>query len=158
MKLTQTSLALALAAGLFLGSGASAHAQDVAEVTVKADKLQLAFDIKEFTVKAGQKVKLTLINPADSMNLQPHNLLIVKPGKLGPMIALVNDPTNFSKPDWIANPIPVSDDLMHHTKLLKPGETETLEFTAPEEAGEYPFLCSYIGHAAIMNGKMIVTK
>lgn len=154
MKLTVTPLLVVAAACL---AGASARAQD-AEITITADKIQLAYDTKEFTVKAGQKVKLTLINPADSMNLQPHNLLIIKPGKLGAMIAVVNDPTKLSNPNWINNPIPESPDLLHHTKLLKPGEKETLEFTAPAEAGDYPFLCSYIGHAAIMNGLMKVTK
>jgi azurin len=156
MKMPLTSLSLA--AGLLLGLAGSIQAQDVAEVKISADKLQLIFDIKEFTVKAGQTVKLTLVNPADSMNLQPHNLLIVKPGKLNTMIAVVNDPKNFTNPNWIANPIPESDDLLHHTKLLKPGESETIEFTAPAEPGDYPYLCSYIGHAAIMNGVMKVTK
>lgn len=158
MKLNATSLALALAASL-VACPAPSRAQDVAEVAIKADKLQLIYDTKEFTVKAGQKVKLTLTNPADSMNLQPHNLLILKPGKLGAMIAVVNDPAKLSNPNWIANPIPAdSPDLLFHTKLLKPGESETLEFTAPAEAGDYPFMCSYIGHAAIMNGVMKVTK
>ena len=154
IKLTASLSALAAVALLSIGSS---HAQD-AEVKITADKIQLAYDTKEFTVKAGQKVKLTLVNPADSMNLQPHNLLIIKPGKLGAMIAVVNDPTKLSNPNWIANPVPESEDLLHHTKLLKPGETETIEFTAPAEAGDYPFLCSYIGHAAIMNGLMKVTK
>ncbi|MCB1079937.1 MAG: hypothetical protein KDM64_19110, partial [Verrucomicrobiae bacterium] len=153
MKLTAKTLSLLLAAGLGFGAAVSALAQDVAEVTITADKIQLAYDTKEFSVKAGQKVKLTLVNPADSQNLQPHNLLIIKPGKLGAMIAVVNDPSKLSNPNWITNPIPEGDEnMLHHTKLLKPGEKETLEFTAPEEAGDYPFLCSYIGHAAIMNG------
>ena len=152
----RTIAILALAAGL-LTPGALLHAED-AEVTITADKIQLAYDTKEFTVKAGQKVKLTLVNPADSQNLQPHNLILIKPGKLGAMIATVNDPSKLSDPNWITNPIPESEDILHHTKLLKPGEQETLEFTAPTEAGDYPFLCSYIGHAAIMNGVMKVTE
>ncbi|MCB1061620.1 MAG: cupredoxin domain-containing protein [Verrucomicrobiae bacterium] len=153
----RTVATLALVTGLLVGQSASLFAED-AEITITADKVQLAYDTKEISVKAGQTVKLTLVNPADSQNLQPHNLILVKPGKLGAMIALVNDPANFSNPAWLTNPIPETDMILHHTKLLKPGESETLEFTAPAEEGDYPFLCSYIGHAAIMNGIMKVTK
>lgn len=153
MKTKATAVLAALAASVLL----PAHA-DVAEITINCDKIQLAYDIREFTVKAGQEVKLTLVNPADSQNLQPHNLIIIKPGKLGAMIATVNDPSKLSDPNWINNPVPESEDLLHHTALLKPGETEVLEFTAPEEPGDYPFLCTYIGHAAIMNGVMKVVE
>jgi azurin len=153
----RTIATLAIAAGFLAAPSASVFAEE-AEITITADKLQLIYDTKEFTVKAGQKVKLTLVNPADSQNLQPHNLILLKPGKLGAMIATVNDPAKLSDPNWINNPVPESEDILHHTKLLKPGETETLEFTAPAEAGDYPFLCSYIGHAAIMNGIMKVTE
>src|SRR5690606_35373151 len=78
-KMTKLLLTLSLAV-LFLGSVTS-QADEAAEITLTADKIQFIYDIKEFTVKAGQKVKLTLINPADSVTRQPHNVLIVKPGK-----------------------------------------------------------------------------
>ncbi len=153
----RTLASLALVSGILLGQAVDLRAED-AEITITADKIQLIYDTKEISVKAGQKVKLTFVNPADSQNLQPHNLILVKPGKLGAMIAMVNDPAKLSDPTWLTNPVPESDDILHYTKLLKPGEQEVLEFTAPEEAGDYPFLCSYIGHAAIMNGVMKVTK
>ena len=148
---------LAVAIAVSFTSLQPAQAED-AEVKITADKLTFIYDKKEFTVKAGQKVKLTFVNPADSQNLQPHNLIIVKPGKLQAMIALVNDPANFSNPEWIKNPIPETDMILWHTKLLGVGEEETLEFTAPAEPGEYPYLCSYIGHAILMNGVMKVEK
>ena len=78
--MTKVLLTLSLAAVLFAGS-ATTKADEVAEITLTADKIQFIYDIKEFTVKPGQKVKLTLINPADSVTRQPHNVLIVKPGK-----------------------------------------------------------------------------
>ncbi|MCB1228886.1 MAG: hypothetical protein KDN19_01390 [Verrucomicrobiae bacterium] len=154
-EMKRTTAILALAASL-LTSGNLLHAED-AEITIHADKIQLAYDTKEFTVKTGQKVKVTFINPADSQNLQPHNFILAKPGKLNAMIALVSDPSKLADPNWIANPIPETDDMLYHTKLLKPGEQETIEFTAPAP-GDYPYLCSYIGHAAIMNGVMKVTE
>jgi plastocyanin len=51
---------------LLLGaSGVSAD--DAHEVKITADKTQFLYDVKEFTVKPGQKVKITLINPSDSV-------------------------------------------------------------------------------------------
>ena len=40
------------------------------------------------------------------------------------------------------------------TKLLKPGESDTITFTAPP-AGTYPFICTYPGHYPKMQGKLI---
>ena len=136
--------------------GADDEKADAVEITVTAHKSELLFDTKEFTVKAGQKVKLTLVNPADSLNLQPHNLLIIDPGTLEEVGMAANaemtDPTFLSD----RNAVPTSNYVLHHTKLLQPGESETIEFTAPKEADDYPFLCSYPGHWAAMNGVMIV--
>jgi azurin len=36
--------------------------------------------------------------------------------------------------------------VLAHTKLLGPGESETVTFNAPFIPGEYPFFCSFPGH------------
>ena len=46
-------------------------------------------------------------------------------------------------------------DIIAHTKLLGPGEEETIEFTAPG-AGQYQYFCSFPGHFALMKGVMTV--
>ncbi|MDQ5977348.1 MAG: hypothetical protein QG602_320, partial [Verrucomicrobiota bacterium] len=44
-----------------------------------------------------------------------------------------------------------------HTKLLGPKQSEEIVFTAPAEAGEYPFICSFPAHfIAGMKGVMVV--
>ena len=159
-KFFSTTLAFILGASVFVQL--PAEAED-AEIKITADKVTFIYDTKEITVKAGQKVKLTFVNPKESVNLQPHNLVIIKPGKLQAMIAVVNDPGKLSDPGWLKNPIPMEGDkehpdILHHTKLLAVGEEETLEFTAPEEPGDYPYLCTYVGHAILMNGVMKVTE
>lgn len=126
------------------------------EITIRAHPSELLFDRESFTVKAGQKVKLTLVNPDDSVNLQPHNLLLIEPGTLEEVGMAANaevaDPAFLSE----RHAVPTSNYVLHHTKLLLPGESETLEFVAPDTAGEYPYLCSYPGHWAVMHGIMIV--
>ncbi len=130
--------------------------EDVAEITLTADKVQFIFDIKEFTVKAGQKVKLTLVNPAASVTRQPHNILIVKQGKKEVVGALAN--AGLTDPDFLTkkNAVPESEDILFHSKLVLPGASETIEFTAPSEPGDYPYLCTYPGHWILMNGVMKV--
>ncbi|MBL9155750.1 MAG: hypothetical protein JNK37_24955 [Verrucomicrobiales bacterium] len=145
---------VALGGGLILR--ADSVAPGVCEVTITAHISDLRFDKEAFTVKAGQKVKLTLVNPENSINLQPHNLLVIEPGKLEEIGAAATaemaDPTFLSD----RHAVPTSNYVLHHTKLLLPGETETLEFTAPDVVGDYPFLCSYPGHWAAMHGIMTV--
>jgi azurin len=43
-----------------------------------------------------------------------------------------------------------------HTRLLDPGKSTTIYFTAPKEPGRYPYLCSFPGHAQLMRGVLIV--
>jgi len=126
----------------------------VAEITIKPDLANpLAYDTKEFKVKAGQKVKLTFNNTHPSVP-QPHNILIAKAGAKDKLLALAMqmamDPNGMAK-----GFVPESPDILFHTKLLQPNQTEVLEFTAPA-AGEYPYMCSFPGHGAIMNGVMKV--
>ena len=129
---------------------------NIAEVTITADRSELRFDKTEFTVKAGQKVRLTLVNPDDSLNLQAHNLLVIEPGTMEEVGTAAD--AELSDPAFLSDrhAIPTSNYVLYHTKLLQPGESETIEFTAPESTGDYPFLCSYPGHWRVMNGVMIV--
>lgn len=147
---------LASACSLLLASGL--HAQAPKEVILKPDNANpLAYDAasKTFTVKAGEKVKVTLENKATIP--QPHNLIIAKPGTLQKVGALANamltDPQAMAK-----NYVPESPDILHHTKLVQPGQSESLEFEAPTEPGDYPYLCTFPGHWMLMQGVMKVEK
>ena len=152
------NLLLTIAAVSMLLSSTGTRAEDAAEVKITADKIQFSFDIKEFTVKPSQTVKLTLVNPTDSVTRQPHNLLIVKPGKKDVVGMAAN--AAMTDPEFMTTKqaIPESEDILFHTKLVQAGEEDTLEFTAPAEEGDYPFLCTYPGHWMIMNGVMKVAK
>ncbi len=129
-------------------------AEAALEITIKPDTANpLAYDTKEFTVKAGQKVKLTFNNTHPAVP-QPHNIIIAKPGTkdtlLGQAMQMAAAPDGMAK-----GFIPDSPDILFKTKLLQPNTSETIEFTAPA-AGDYPYLCTFPGHGAIMNGVMKV--
>jgi azurin len=115
----------------------------------------MQFDVKEFTVQAGAKVELTFKNIGKLPKLaMGHNLVILKEGvsplKFGQKImGMGASPTNPLPKESLVNVIAA-------TKLLGPGESEKLSFTAPKQAGLYQFLCSFPGHYAIMRGVMVV--
>ncbi len=133
---------------------ASPAAGAVLEVLIKPDITNpLAYDVKEFKVKAGQKVKLTFNNTHPAVP-QPHNLVISKTGTKDKLMAVAMQMA--MAPDGMAKGfIPDSPDILFHTKLLQPNTVEVMEFTAPA-AGDYPYLCTFPGHGILMNGVMHV--
>ena len=42
--------------------------------------------------------------------------------------------------------------------MLEPGNTERLQFKAPNKETEFEFVCTFPGHFMTMGGKVIVTK
>jgi azurin len=134
----------------------SAASLPLLEVTLKPGSPNpMSYDITLITAKAGQKVKITFQNQSTLAPLQ-HSLLICKPGSRERMFALA-DSMMTDMPKWLAKGfIPETPDVLHHTKLLNPGESETLEFTAGPEKGDYPYLCTFPGHSRIMQGTLKV--
>ncbi len=117
------------------------------EVTAN-DTMQ--YSAKVFEVTAGEEVTLVLKNvgqlPKAAMG---HNLIILKPGSniVSFAIAAVGAAANDYVPQDEAN----QAQILAQTKLLGPGEEDTIKFTLPE-SGVYPFVCSFPGHFALMQG------
>jgi azurin len=109
----------------------------------------LKFDVEKVTVSAGAKIKLTFNNNDD----MTHNLVLTTPGdavEVGNMaIKLGLDGTKMSY-------IPNTEKVLYHTKLLQPGSEETIYFTAPTKPGDYTIVCTYPGHAYVMQSTFTV--
>jgi azurin len=115
---------------------------------------QMKFDVTSIEAKPRQKVTVTMKNggtmPKISMG---HNFVLLRPG---------TDPAKFVEAgapymgkDSIAPE--TLGDVIAHTKLLGPAETDTISFAAPTKPGEYTYICSFPGHYAIgMKGTLIV--
>jgi len=54
--------------------------------------------------------------------------------------------------------VPPTPDVMWFTKLVDPGKSFTIEFTAPRQTGDYPYICTFPGHWRIMQGTMKVAE
>ena len=52
--------------------------------------------------------------------------------------------------------MPNSPLVVQATRLLNGGETDRLNFTAPQKPGEYVYLCTFPGHWMRMYGVMLV--
>ena len=113
--------------------------------------LGLQFETKRFAVKAGERISLTFDNP----DTVPHNWVVAKPGTLKHVGDLAN--RLMSDPNAITTHyVPESPEVLVHTSLLMPANSQTIHFKAPEEPGEYPYLCTFPGHWMVMNGVMVV--
>ncbi len=111
----------------------------------------LKYDKTLFKVKAGQKITLDFKyigkQPAAAMS---HNVVILQQG---------TDVQKFGEaavPAAATQHIPESmkDDVIAHTKLLGPGESDQITFTLPD-AGVYDFICTFPGHFGTMHGKIV---
>ncbi len=123
------------------------------KVVIESVEYQLIFDKKEFNVKAGTNVELIFRN-IDEM---PHNLLIVRPGKLE-VVGEAADRMAGSPDAGKLHFVPQIPEVMYATRLLMINEADTLRFKAPDLPGDYPYVCTYPGHWRIMNGIMRVTR
>lgn len=119
-------------------------------ITIKTMTAQMKYDLAEFTVRPGQPVKLVFENGDDL----PHNIVFCQPGTNTAEMAMkqMEKPEEALKRNWL----PDDKRIWLNTKLLNPHETQELTFTAPEKPGDYPYVCTFPGHALTMNGKMKV--
>ncbi|WP_109830844.1 plastocyanin/azurin family copper-binding protein [Reichenbachiella versicolor] len=104
----------------------------------------LKFDKDFIEVNVGDKVRLTFHNPDDML----HNFVITKPGTID---AVVKEALNLGLKGQQLNYVPISDDVLFHTKLMQPETEESIYFQITER-GEYHFVCSYPGHGQVMRG------
>lgn len=139
-------MALAIGAVAYLITGCSPAPQTPPKtVEVQADD-KMRFDVTAFEVRPGQKVAITLKNvgttPKFSMG---HNLVV-----LDKQITEQNIQAKFLDPASTAastDYVPAGDkNVLAHTKLLGPSESDTVTFTAPQVPGQYLYVCSFPGH------------
>ena len=122
------------------------QASAAAPIIVTAND-QMQFSTKAIEVKAGSETVIILQNIGTmAKEVMGHNLTVLNPG---------TDLAGFATKAMAAKDteyLPQSEtgSVLAHTRLLGPGESDTLRFTPA--VGEYPFLCTCPGHFAVMQG------
>jgi azurin len=115
---------------------------------------EMRFDTQRLVVQAGKSYEIIFENP----DVMPHNLVIVEGGarqKVG-MAAMELPPGHTDRQGraWVTE----DKEIVAATKMLEPGQTETLKINAPRNEGTYEFVCTFPGHWALMFGQIVVTK
>ena len=115
---------------------------------------QMKFDVTAIEAKPGQKVTVTLKNggtmPKMSMG---HNFVLLN-NDIDPAKFIEASMTHMGS-DFVAPEL--KSNVIANTKLLGPGESDTVSFAAPRAAGTYTYVCSFPGHFAIgMKGVLTV--
>jgi azurin len=114
----------------------------------------IKFSVTELRAKPGERLSVTFANvgsmPKFSMG---HNWMLltldVEIEKF--LVAAAESPTT----DYV--PASMKDNIIASTKLLGPGERDTVTFAAPTTPGRYEFICSFPGHYQVgMRGVLIV--
>lgn len=114
---------------------------------------QTSYDKRRIVVEIGKQLSIVLEN----QDFMPHNLVITVPGgreEIGMAADRLPKPTRRDSEG--RSYVPPSPKVLHATRLLEPGETETLNFEAPSEPGHYPYLCTFNGHWRRMFGHLVV--
>ena len=116
---------------------------------------QMQYSTKAIEVTAGEKVTLVFKHigqlPKTAMG---HNVVILKPGT--PVPTFATKAMQAAATEYIPQDEESKKLIVAHTKLIGGTESDTLTFTAPAEAGAYPYICTFPGHFALMQGVLTV--
>jgi azurin len=139
--------------GVKIGGAKTEKKKDDSKVNLALSGNDLMqFDKKEFKVKAGQEVTLTLRHTGKiGIKIMGHNFVLLKSGVAIPAFS-AKAASAGQKLDWIPEE---GKDVIAYTKMIGGGQSTTVTFTAPA-AGTYDFICSFPGHSGLMKGKFIV--
>jgi azurin len=134
-------------------AGCARHVGPPRFVDIDGDDF-MKFDVTSFEVKQGQEVTVRLKNvgelPKDAM---AHNWVLL--GKQADSAKFVAAGTEHPETDYIA--FEQSFYVLAKTKLLGPGESDSVRFTAPRESGRYDYVCTFPEHyVGGMKGVMTV--
>lgn len=134
-------------------SGAAASASAVATLELTAND-SMKFNVTRFEVKAGQDVKVILTNIGSMPKVaMGHNFVLLQ--KAADIEAFDKAAIGAVATEHI--PANMKDQIIAHTKLLGPKQSDEITFKAPTEPGEYTFICSFPAHLqAGMKGVLVV--
>lgn len=152
MKFARTALFTTLLGCVCVFASMSSVRADDKTITIQAAD-NMKYDTTAIEAEAGQTISITLTNAGKMPKVaMAHNLVILKPGTDAK--AFVTAAARQSTNGYL--PIAEADSILVATKLLGPGENDTIKFTA-RDSGTYEFVCTFPAHMALgMRGTITV--
>jgi azurin len=133
----------------------------VSVFVIKTVREQMRYDVTRLVVEAGKPFEIIFEND----DMMPHNLVVMQPGAREAIGAITDkmQPTALDPEGRPFLPIARGDrallaKVMAATKLIEPGQKETLKLTAPTKTGDYEYACTFPEHWKNMLGQLVVVK
>ena len=124
---------------------------DVRVIAIGTVPARMIYDKEIIVVQAGRPVEFRFSNQ-DHM---PHNFAIVQPGSLAE-IGQMAEATARDADAKERHYIPKSHKVLLASRLLEPGQSQSLTYEVPATPGVYPYVCTYPGHWRRMYGALYV--
>lgn len=103
----------------------------------------MKFSVERIDAKAGETLRLILINTGSApKEAMAHNWVLLHSGV--DVLAYANTAVRARENNYM--PRERANEVLAHTKMLGGKSRDSVVFTAPREAGEYPYLCTFPGH------------
>ena len=124
---------------------------------------QMSYDKKVLVVSAGKPLQIVLKNHDEV----PHNIVFIQtkdasdPHTMKPTmekVALAAEVLVRMAGSGLAEYVPEIDEVIAASEMIAAEDQGEFTFTAPEETGTYPFICTFPGQWTKMYGAMIVVE
>jgi azurin len=114
----------------------------------------MKFNLTRLEVTAGQDVTVSLTNMGNMPKVaMGHNWVLLK--KEADIKAFNDAAVMAAVTDYV--PAALASQVIAHTKLLGPKQSDEVKFKAPTEPGEYVYLCTFPAHyLSGMKGVLVV--
>jgi azurin len=148
----------ALLSFVVLSDGPAAAAPPSAGAAPRVIQIQtgdnMKFEPAAITAAPGESIKVVLKHVGQMPKVaMGHNFVLLK--KASDAKGVVDKCASARDTDFVAPS--VQPQLLAYTKLVGPGETVEVTFTAPAQRGDYLFICTFPGHFAMgMKGTLTV--
>ncbi len=101
--------------------------------------------LESISAEPGEEIRIRLTTESDlPASAMAHNFVLLTLS--ADAMAFANAASKAKDNDYI--PANMQDEILAQTGLAAGGETVEVTFTAPEEAGEYEYVCTFPGHFA----------
>lgn len=110
--------------------------------------------LESITAEPGEEIRVRLTTESDlPASAMAHNFVLLVMD--ADAAAFANAASRAKDNEYI--PADMEDQIIAHTDMAAGGETVEVTFTAPEESGDYEYICSFPGHySGGMFGTLIV--